>query len=47
VSGHKTRTRKSLKMPKVVSAEMARLVFNEKCRINISDEALSEEIEAV
>lgn len=47
VSGHKTRTRKSLKMPKVVSAEMARLVFNEKCRINISDEALSEEIEKV
>src|SRR5690606_21613360 len=47
VSGHKTRTRKSLRMPKVVSAEMARLVFNEKCRINISDEALSEEIEAV
>src|SRR5690606_41590148 len=47
VRGHKTRTRKSLKMPKVVSAEMARLEFNEKYRINMSNEALSEGIAKV
>lgn len=47
VQGKKARKRHSLRMPKVVSEEMARLVFNEKCRINISDETLATEIERV
>jgi A118 family predicted phage portal protein len=47
INGPKTRRMHSLNMPKVASEEMARLVFNEKCRINVSDDELAENIEAV
>ena len=47
INGPKTRRMHSLNMPKVASEEMARLVFNEKCRINVSDEELAENIGAV
>src|SRR5690348_16770459 len=35
-SGRKKRRMNSLKMAKVVSEEMASLIFNEKCQFNIS-----------
>ena len=38
--GRYTRDIMSLKMPKVISEEMASLVFNEKCEINIDDDQL-------
>ncbi|GGE47720.1 portal protein [Pullulanibacillus camelliae] len=44
VDGEKTRRMNTLNMPKIVSQEMAALVFNEKCQINISDEELSNNI---
>lgn len=37
----------SLNMPKVVSQELATLIFNERCEINISDKVLSENIHDV
>ncbi|UOY92890.1 phage portal protein [Ectobacillus sp. JY-23] len=47
VNGKKERRMNSLNMPKVISQEMASLVFNEKCSINISDETLAANIETV
>lgn len=47
VAGERTRWMKSLKMPKVISEEIARLIFNEKCEINVSDEALDENLHQV
>src|SRR5690554_1943401 len=47
IEGTKTRKMDSLMMAKTVSAEMASLVFNEKCEISISDEALKNEIDNV
>jgi A118 family predicted phage portal protein len=47
ISGTKKRRRSSLGMPKVVSEEMATLVFNERCQVNISDETLRKDIEDV
>ncbi|MFC4075230.1 phage portal protein [Salinithrix halophila] len=45
--GTRKRRMNTLRMPKIASEEMARLVFNEKCTINISDERFSEEIKSV
>lgn len=45
LNGQKTRRMLSLGMPKVISSEMANLVFNEQCSINISDENFNEFIE--
>ncbi|MCC2250071.1 phage portal protein [Virgibacillus sp. AGTR] len=47
IDGKKTRTMHSLNMPKVISEEMASLVYNEKCEISISDESLSDFIKEV
>ena len=47
INGEKTRRMSTLNMPKVISAELARLVFNEKCTVNVSDEVLSENIHGV
>lgn len=47
IAGEKERRRASLQMPKVVSHELASLIFNERCDINISDDALSENIKDV
>jgi A118 family predicted phage portal protein len=44
LQGKKTHRMNSMRMPKVVAQEMASLVFNEKCVINISDEQLSENV---
>ncbi|MGW6724146.1 phage portal protein [Streptomyces sp. NPDC054995] len=45
--GKRTRRMFTLGMAKVASKEMASLIFNEKCAINISNEKLSKEIEGV
>lgn len=42
--GKQTRRMNTLNMPKIAAHEMATLVFNERCVINISDEGLSENI---
>ncbi len=47
IAGPKKRRMASLNMPKVVSQELATLIFNERCEINISDSALSENIQDV
>ncbi len=47
IEGHKKRHRASMGMPKVVAQEMASLVFNEKCAINISDKTLKDNIDLV
>lgn len=47
IEGTKKRRMKSLHMSKVAAEEMATLVFNERCSINISDETLSDEIDTV
>lgn len=47
IEGPKKRRMRSLRMPKVAAEEMATLVFNERCSINVSDETLSEELEKV
>lgn len=47
IEGQKSRTMASLNMAKVISQEMATLIFNEKCSINISDDTLSENIKNV
>lgn len=44
VEGQKKRRMRTLNMGKVVAEEMATLVFNERCAINISDKTLSENI---
>lgn len=43
----KKRRRRTLKMAKIVSHEMAALVFNEKCTVTVSDDALQEAIDNV
>lgn len=47
VGGTKYRRMETLNMAKVVSQEMASLVFNEKCSVNISDKNLSGNIEEI
>ncbi len=47
INGPQTRRMHTLNIPKVVAEEMARLVFNERCQINISDKGLAENIEDV
>ncbi|WP_077616762.1 phage portal protein, partial [Caenibacillus caldisaponilyticus] len=47
VEGKKTRRMRTMNMPKHVAQEMAALVFNEKCMINISDETLSQNVQDV
>ncbi|WP_078379151.1 phage portal protein [Sutcliffiella halmapala] len=47
INGKKKRRRATLNMPKVLSQEMATLIFNERCEINISDKALSENIQSI
>lgn len=47
ISGSKSRTMISLNMAKVATEEMATLVFNERCSINISDEDLHDDIRNV
>lgn len=47
VEGQKSRKMASLNMAKVISQEMAALIFNEKCSINISDKTLSDDIKNV
>ncbi|MBB6446473.1 phage portal protein [Bacillus benzoevorans] len=47
INGQKKRRRATLNMPKVLSQEMATIIFNERCEINISDEGLSGNIESV
>ncbi|PEE42854.1 phage portal protein [Bacillus pseudomycoides] len=47
IEGQKQRRMASLNMGKVVTQEMASLIFNEKCSINISDETLFNNIENV
>lgn len=47
IDGHKERTMMTLNMPKTASAEMASLVYNEKCEINIDNQTVSEFIEGV
>ncbi|MEK4003015.1 phage portal protein [Bacillus sp. FSL K6-2822] len=44
IDGQKSRKMASLNMAKVISQEMAALIFNEKCSINISDKTLSDNI---
>jgi len=47
IEGEKRRRMDSLNMAKVVSSEMASLVFDEKCEISASDEALKANLEMV
>jgi|SRR5690625_1253744 len=47
IAGVQTRRMDTLNMPKASAAEMASLVFNEKCEINIDDESVSNLIEEV
>ena len=47
IDGQKSRKMASLNMAKVISQEMAALIFNEKCSINISDKALADDIKNV
>ncbi|AQS55285.1 phage portal protein [Novibacillus thermophilus] len=47
VEGRKQRIMESLNMAKASAAEMASLVFNEKCEISISDDTLANNIEEV
>ncbi|NPC91214.1 phage portal protein [Bacillus sp. WMMC1349] len=45
--GRKIRRMETLGMAKVASEEMARLIFNEKCKLNISNKDLAEEINRI
>jgi A118 family predicted phage portal protein len=45
IEGQKTRTMKTLNMPKVVSQELAKIIFTENVDINISDDTFEENIE--
>lgn len=47
IEGQKSRRMASLNMAKVISQEMAALIFNEKCSINISDKTLSDDIKNI
>lgn len=40
IDGTKSRTMMSMNMPKVLSSEMASLIYNEKCEINIDNETV-------
>ena len=44
VNGQKSRRMHTLNMPKVISGELANLVFNEKCKINISNETHAQNV---
>ncbi|BBW97234.1 phage portal protein [Geobacillus icigianus] len=45
--GTKTRRIATLNMPKVISQELATLIFNEKCEINISDQEFEKNVKEV
>lgn len=47
IGGTKEHKMRTLNMGKVAAEEMATLVFNERCSINISDVTLSKEIESI
>jgi A118 family predicted phage portal protein len=47
ISGTKKRRMATLNMPKVVSQELATLIFNEKCEINISDQEFEQNVKEV
>lgn len=47
IQGGKTRRMHTLNMTKVIAEEMAGLIFNERCKINVSSETFSENIEEV
>lgn len=47
INGPKKRRMLSLNMPKVISQEMATLIFNERCEINIDNDELAENIKYV
>ncbi|VDG98896.1 phage portal protein, putative, A118 family [Lysinibacillus sphaericus] len=47
IAGEQTRTMQTLMMAKTAAAEMASLVFNEKCEISIGDKPLWENIQDV
>jgi len=47
INGPKKRRMTTLIMPKVLSQEMATLIFNERCEINIDDKDLAKNIEGV
>lgn len=47
LEGRKTRRMLTLNMPKIASEELAKLVFNEKCDININNETFKENVEEV
>ncbi|MFB4164796.1 phage portal protein [Alteribacillus sp. JSM 102045] len=44
INGERTRRMQTLNMPKVIADELAKLVFNEKCKINISNETFSDNV---
>lgn len=46
-NGQMKRRMNTLNMPKIVSEEMASLVFNEKCDISVSDESLNDFLKSV
>jgi A118 family predicted phage portal protein len=47
ISGTKKRRMATLNMPKVVAQELATLIFNEKCEINISDQEFEQNVKEV
>jgi A118 family predicted phage portal protein len=47
VAGEKKRKRSTMNMPKILSQEMATLVFHEKCDISISDETFGTNVQKV
>ncbi|MGH0741960.1 phage portal protein [Bacillus paranthracis] len=47
IAGKRSRTRASMKMPKVVAQKMATLIFNERCEVNISDQTLEQAVKEI
>lgn len=47
MAGKKTRRMLSMNMPKAISQEMASLIFNEKCEINIDNKAVEDFMEGI
>ncbi|WP_367183498.1 phage portal protein [Sporosarcina sp.] len=47
MNGPKQRRMATLNMPKVLTQEMATLIFNERCEINIDDDELADNIEGI
>lgn len=47
IDGEKQRKMTTLQMPKVLSQELAMLIFNERCEISVSDEKFNENIQNV